>query len=113
MNQCSFEVPLCYGTVFSAGDNVCWFKNNTFTYQANKVSNDSLSTLAVPKAGALNSLNTDCPYKNGSLQTSSSSENFTIHCNADIVGNAYSPISIPEPGAQAWHATSMAECMEF
>lgn len=112
MDQCSYEIPLCYGTVYDSSAGICWYKNSSYTYDASQITNASFNTLAVPQKGTLTPLDTDCSFNNGSIQASASGENFTIHCNTDIVGNGYSPSFVPIAGVPGWHVTSLQKCME-
>ncbi|KAF2097749.1 hypothetical protein NA57DRAFT_76558 [Rhizodiscina lignyota] len=109
MNDCATIEPLCYGTVFDVTTGTCWFKNSTFSYQPNIVVQDKNSHLAVPRSSEIEPLDTDCPYKNGSVQ-SSNDENFTVHCSQDILGADYSPSNAPIIG-KPYHATSLSDCM--
>ena len=67
-------------------------------------------------------LDLSCPYKNASLTTSSSGEEFEVFCNTDFAGfGDYTPYSIAEEYSSAVtdhygvppHADSLDECMEI
>lgn len=102
--------PLCFGTVFVLDTATCWFKNDTFIFQQSAVQQTTNSHLAIPQKSEPQPLDTDCPFRNGSTETSSKNENFTIHCNQDILGADYNPRNAPIAGAP-FHATSLSDCM--
>ncbi|KAI9714532.1 MAG: hypothetical protein M1820_000493 [Bogoriella megaspora] len=101
MDFCSTNIEgVAYAVVFtySSDPGTCWCKGSN-----------------VSKSDA--EPNVECPYTNGSLQSTANGAPFTIHCGQDMPDSndycpANAPTAYPEATSCPTHASSLNDCMD-